>query len=266
MIKSLINKFIILYLRVGFWKTINFLINNRKEIHFSKMNDKVISIHNPELSTPIYLRSDTSDYDLYKEIFIKGEYDVDFMNNFAPKIIFDFGANIGLTSLFFLKKYPLSKIIAIEPDKSNYSMLTKNTEMYQQIIALNKGVWYEDTVLSLIEDVSKGKWGITTEPTTNKSVNENVIPVLSVSSIIQQFNVDKINLLKIDIEGAEKMLFTKNIDWLQKVELIFIECHDMIKKGTSDIVFKSLQKYDFHIFYKGENIVAIHNSIITDVR
>lgn len=264
--KSFINKFITLYLRLGLWKTIKLLLNKGKEIHFSKMDDKIISIHNPDLPKAIYLRSDSSDYDLYREIFIRGEYDIDFMNNFSPEIIFDFGANIGLTSLFFHKKYPFSRIFAFEPDKSNYLMLTKNVEFYQQITSLNKGVWYEDTILSLIEDISKGKWGITTEPITNNSMSENVIPVISVNSIIQKFNIEKINLLKIDIEGAEKMLFTSNVEWLQKVELLFIECHDMMKKGASNIVFKALKKYDFHIFYKGENIVAIHNSIIKDVR
>ena len=45
-----------------------------------------------------------------------------------PSVIIDAGANIGLASIWFASKFPEARILAIEPEKSNYELLVRNVE------------------------------------------------------------------------------------------------------------------------------------------
>mgnify|MGYP000361339186 CR=1 FL=1 len=54
------------------------------------------------------------------------------------------------------------------------------------------------------------------------------------------------DLLKIDIEGAEKELFSENTDyWLGKVNMIIIELHDWMRKDCSKNFYSAIKKYKY---------------------
>jgi hypothetical protein len=85
----------------------------------------------PGIKYEIILRKNTSDKNAFKQIFLLNEYDLfDFK---SPKTVIDAGGNIGLFSILVKKKYPDSKIICIEPDEENYSILSKNLSFYSNI-------------------------------------------------------------------------------------------------------------------------------------
>src|SRR4051812_43210576 len=87
----------------------------------------------------IYLRNDKYDTQVFTQMFMRGELDVDFDK--APEVIIDGGANIGLATLYLKQKYPQAKIIAVEPEKSNFELLTVNTKEYNDIFCLRNGIW-----------------------------------------------------------------------------------------------------------------------------
>ena len=68
---------------------------------------------------------------------------------------------------------------------------------------------------------------------------------------------DEIDLLKIDIEGAEKEVFgAPDVDeWLSKVKVLTIELHDRMKRGCSYEFFKAMSKYHWHFALRGENLI-----------
>ena len=76
---------------------------------------------------------------------------------------------------------------------------------------------------------------------------------------------NKIDILKIDIEGAEKEVFSDNIDgWLKKTKLVIIELHEESKPGCINAVETAMRKYNFQLFLeKGENLIYL-NSIYID--
>jgi FkbM family methyltransferase len=98
------------------------------------------------LQSPVFLRRHTSDFFVYREIFM-GQPIYDFSLPFTPQLIIDCGGNIGLASIFFATKYPNARVICVEPDTSNYNMLARNIEPYKNIHGIHAGVWSKSTKL-----------------------------------------------------------------------------------------------------------------------
>jgi len=138
------------FLRFG----VNGLVLYFKQI-FSFLNNEIKFTHK-EYKHPIYLRTKSSDIQVFYQILFNQEYDIQL--EFKPEIIIDLGANIGLASIFFSNRFPNSKIIAIEAAKNNFEMLSKNTKEYSNIIAYHRAIWYENTDLT-IKDNKLGEWG-----------------------------------------------------------------------------------------------------------
>jgi len=75
---------------------------------------------------------------------------------------------------------------------------------------------------------------------------------------MEKYSLREIDMLKIDIEGAEKYLFQNNPhEWLSKVKCLIIELHDNLQPGTSQAFFREMAKYDWFTFIKGENIFCL---------
>jgi len=217
-----------------------------------RKNKKIITVNFKSIEHPIYLRNNTSDIDTFYQIFYDKEYDIKF--NFEPKVIVDCGANIGLTSIFFKNRYPNATIIAIEPETSNYELLLKNTQQYTGIHCLKRGIWNNTTNL-LVKDIGLGNWGFITEEVSFE--NEATIKAISIEKIMEQFGLDKIDILKIDIEGSEKELFEKNYGlWIPKVKVILAELHDGMKEGCSMSFFTALLNYKFRMSTRGESVIC----------
>ena len=72
----------------------------------------------------IYNRNEAEAKEIYSSIFSRGDYSVS-INTDSPLII-DCGAHIGLATIYFKKKFPSSKITAIEANPETLSFLRKN--------------------------------------------------------------------------------------------------------------------------------------------
>jgi len=71
-----------------------------------------------------------------------------------------------MCSIYFTHRYPEAKIIAIEPEASNFAVLLKNVQPYPKIIPIHAALWNQDGEISVSEpDPStgvSGKWGFVT--------------------------------------------------------------------------------------------------------
>jgi FkbM family methyltransferase len=223
-------------------------------------------IYLQKLCFPIYLRPKSSDLLTFHQIFTFKEYDINL--GFVPRFIIDAGANIGLASVFFANKFPETKIIAIEPENSNFKMLEKNTKNYKNVL-LNKRALSNESNLSFdVVDRGLGNWGFVTEIHDLNIIHKVVDTVRSITidEILIEHNLEYLDLLKIDIEGGEKELFESNYEnWLPRTKCIIIELHDGINKGSSKSFFNAISKYDFSYFNRGENLLLINNSISSDL-
>lgn len=226
-------------------------------VNMPLQKEDIVKIEISNARTPLQLRSYTSDIFTFWQIFINKEYDIPFKTK--PNLIIDGGANVGYSAVFFANKFPEAKIIAIEPERTNFEILRKNTDDYQNIELINSGIWNKNTYLKIQDSgVSKDAFMVD-EVDSNE---RGSFKAVTIGEILRKSGFDEIDILKLDIEGAEKEVFYNNYDeWLNKVKILIIELHDRMKKGCSDTFFSAIKQYTFNMTFCGENIVLIKSNI-----
>lgn len=212
-----------------------------------------ISINIPQSRTKIILRAATSDIKVFEQIFIDKDYEIKLPID--PKYIIDAGANIGLATIVFANAYPNAHILSVEPEESNYTLLKKNTAKYLNVHPLKAGIWGKPAFLR-IENPKADQWSFQLEETT-KSGEINAI---TIENAMQILSTKRIDLLKLDIEGAEIEVFSSNVSWLENVDVIIIELHDRLRAGCRETVQEAIASYSFSQQKHGENIIFTHDS------
>lgn len=208
-----------------------------------------------------------SDFQVFYQIFNQDEYGciatmMQYNPQFNPqKVIIDAGANVGYTSAFFLRQFPSAAIFGIEPSADNYSVLKANMAYYPQAsvrlypcaLSAESG-----TSFSISRDFRDGKdWSINTVADPDGEIKG-----VSLAEIIQENTLSHISLLKIDIEGAERFIFTaqNDLSFLDITEIISIEIHDEF--GIRESICHLLKAHGFFIFESGEITVGINRKML----
>ncbi len=184
----------------------------------------------------------------YYEIFEEQVY------KFTPKnnnpLIIDCGSNIGLSLLYFSRNYPGAKIIAFEPDKNLYGILNTNLDSFglkSRIDVHNSAVWTEDTTLQF--EATGGMNGAIATDTIAKAGT-----VAVAAERLKSYLGQKVDFLKIDIEGAEMDVLRDCIDELPNVENIFIEYHCRNnEKQELDELFRIMTNAGFRYYLRVAN-------------
>ncbi|MEP6683081.1 MAG: FkbM family methyltransferase [Parafilimonas sp.] len=203
------------------------------------------------LKVPFELRDNKSDKAIFFQVFYEKQYDLYGVDFPYAKRIIDGGANIGCASVYFSMRFPEAKIIAIEPEKNNFELLKKNVAFYKNIQCLQAGIWDKNEKLSL----TNPEGGAAEFMFDNNSNLDNTINGITIPAIIDSQNWDDVDILKLDIEGAEKEVFTSSdLSWLKKVKLLIIELHDRYKEGCTKTVFEALNQFNYDAHFHHENI------------
>jgi len=203
-----------------------------------KQKSELIELHLKGLSHSVYLRNKTYDTNIFYQIFI--QEDLFLKKEEGISIIIDCGANIGLATLYFLRAFHTAKIIAIEPENDNYNLLLKNTENYSNVSALRIGLFDEDCDLSVI-DIGEGEasYRLMHKPAKGKVIQ--TIVCRSIDSLMEELGIDKIDILKMDIEGSEKeCLLAPKMEWLEKTKYLLMEIHENIHPGLTQQVYNKI--------------------------
>ena len=195
--------------------------------------------------SPVYLRVPSTDVMVYEQIFLKEEYR--FEVNKEPDFIIDAGANIGFASVYFANKFPNARILAIEPEKDNFEILLKNAAPYPNIEPLLGALWSEKEQLEVI-DHGYGNWGFMIgQPSANHASspsNTQKVQGMTIDMILQRYGIDRISLLKLDIEGAEREVFRNSAPWIDKVDSLIVELHERMKPGCNRSFYMATGGFD----------------------
>jgi FkbM family methyltransferase len=139
-----------------------------------------------------------------------------------PKVILDLGANAGFTAAHFAFLYPSAKIIAVEMDSGNARIARRNVESWQdRCLVVNAAVWTSD---GQIEYGGEEEWGFQIRP-GETSQKTKTAPSRAIESLLKELGVEKVDYLKMDIEGAEGEVLKNSAAWIDKVSSMKIEIH-----------------------------------------
>jgi FkbM family methyltransferase len=220
--------------------------------------NKLDHIKLPHLQSAFALRKGTSDVPLFDQIFVHPEYNMTFP--ITPKVIIDGGANIGLFTLLMKNKFPDAMVISVEPDKDNFGMLQKNVASYNNVICENCGLWNKEANLKVYDKYDSGKWAMVVE----ESKEDANIKAISIGAIMEKYALDRIDLVKLDIETSEKKVFLDNYEcWLPKTKMLIVELHDWMEDGCSKPFFNAINKTftNYKYLITGQNTIIINNDI-----
>jgi FkbM family methyltransferase len=211
----------------------------------------------PGAKSPAFIRFQSSDYATFVKIFIDREYEVPLSKE--PTAIIDAGANVGFASIFFAIKYPQARIIAIEPEPSNFAQLQRNVAPYPNIIPVQAALWFESATLDLL-DPGSGSWAFQARKNSSDDKHRSIGSVqgLTISDVMKAHKLDAVDILKIDIESGEKEVFSANTAWTNNVGVIMIELHDRFRDGCSQSFYSATKDFDQKM-QQGENVILLRS-------
>jgi FkbM family methyltransferase len=177
----------------------------------------------------VVLRKVSSDLYTFGDIFEQEVYRTVLRHLPDCSTIVDLGANIGLASLYLASAYPSARILAIEPNRDNFELLKTNLKNLIQegrCIPIQAAVWSARKVLTVnphwLPDAYNG-FRLSEQPSPPNAVDQ--VQGFTVEEILASSQFEQVDLLKVDIEGAEVELFRNDLAWLGRVRAIAIEFH-----------------------------------------
>ena len=212
--------------------------------------EKLKRIYSKGLRRWISIRSNTTDLAVALKILENREYEIQM--EWEPQLIIDAGANIGVSSLFFAKRFPSALIHAIEPEPQNFALLMSNCEGVINIVPHHAALWSHSARLSIKnENVEKWMFAVEEKPDSGD------VPAITIPEILAMAGASVVDLLKLDVEGAEKAIFSNGAgEWLPSVRVILIELHDRYTPGCSNAFYSSICNRRFSQEVSGENLVV----------
>lgn len=212
----------------------------------------LVEVKVPGYDEPIVLRAASSDIPTFEQMLVFEEYKLAALDP-SPALIIDAGANIGLSARYFAQRYPTARILAIEPDPSNYELLRRNTRRCPNVTPVKAALWNSSDRLAIANPDAE-KWAIRVEPSSLGGVRAVTVPEL-----LEQASLGHVDILKVDIEGAECEVFDATAAaWVQRVGVFMIELHDDIRPGCSAAFYAATKGLGYPESRSGEKVVLVN--------
>jgi FkbM family methyltransferase len=199
----------------------------------------------------VFLRPTSSDIATVREVFLKQEYAWAAARLSAAPLIVDVGANIGLASRFFLTQRPQARILAIEALPETFAVTQQNLglpEIAQQCKVVNAAIWSTSDQVSM----SLPAAGAFSRATVG-SAGEISVRACRLETLLDEQQISEVDLLKVDIEGAEVEMFRDADAWLGKIRALAIEFHDNSREACD--FDQEMARHGFQIHQASDHTV-----------
>lgn len=191
----------------------------------------IYEIRNKEITFDIRDEYET-DKIVINEIWKENVYEVNAGRFNVRGTTIDLGANIGAFSILAAKHG--SKVVAVEPEPHNILALEKNIElnnMSDLITVAPVGVSNFNGTAS----IGDGGGGASIKDSPEGSI----VNIITLDELFLQYDIDKVNVLKIDVEGSEtEIILGASKDNLNKCAYITMEFDIRTGKKMGGIVAK----------------------------
>ena len=181
-----------------------------------------VQLHFPPVM-PFWYRQGTTDLLVLEQVFLDREYDVEPIAPESIEYIVDLGSNIGVTAMFWAQRYPNARMVLVEPEPDNFKLLERNTAAFKdRCTLLNVAVSDCRGTTSFFR--SDREYGHSILK-TDDCVSEIQVATLTVSDVLAEAGFPRIDLLKMDIEGGEKLVMPTITSWKAAPRYLIAELH-----------------------------------------
>lgn len=214
---------------------------------------------------PLWLRPRTTDVYVFEQIFVNKQFSC-FDRWDGNGLVVDLGGYTGLSAAYFLNKFPRCRVAAVESDPENFALLKKNLAPYgERVRAIQAAVWSHRTAVCLSEKQLKegGEWA--REVREAGPGETGTVETIDIPAILKDSGTDRITILKMNIEGAEAVVFRDSGKWLPYVDALIMHIHDntpfgpcreMIAAATRAAGFRMSVTGGFTLFLREKTAAA----------
>lgn len=228
------------------------------------LNSKKIIFSNFLFGNPVFeirgiktrLRCNTDDYDIMRDDH--EDFLIPYLKLFEGEFFVDIGANIGRYTLLQSKLFNKNKIriISIEPDPDTFKALKYNVlklNKLQNVILVNKAVFSTKKQISFYQVK-----GLSDFNSIYRTYGKK-IPVQgdTLDGILKENKIEKVDVIKIDVEGAEIEALKGSNLALDQARKVIVEVHadDVNDYGGFDVVKKILEDKNFSVEKIGTKLI-----------
>jgi FkbM family methyltransferase len=164
--------------------------------------------------------ADLGDYGLVHEIFLSDAYDRPLPH--TVHTVFDLGANVGVSALYFRLRHPDAIIHCFEPDPDNVARLQRNADLLSQTHVHDFAVWSARETLTFYVDPHRGS--SSSAFAVRSRQNAVSVEACTLTDAFDEAGVEQVGLLKVDVEGAEEEVLTAFDDY-DRIRALHGEVH-----------------------------------------
>ena len=227
-----------------------------------------------------------------------------------PRYVLDAGANAGFTTTLFKLLWPAAVVVSLEPDPANYAALVRQTAELEGVHAVNAGLWGRRARVALAEaSAANGAWGHIFTEVPGSAAEEAAasegegtaagsasadsagalarralrakgaaaaegaaegLQAYSVSDVAALHGVPAFDFVKVDIEGAEGVVFdpaSADLSWVDAARVISLEVHDYFAghfglKDVSTNIGAAMAGRPFTIVADNEHVFYLKKDVV----
>lgn len=210
------------------------------------------------LGRHVWMRRWTSDPHVLMQIFYRREYSLPFALERVITVV-DLGANVGYSALYLRHLFPDCRLLAVEPDAGNFALLVLNAAVEANPIdCIQAAVWDEDGSVSFGDAGFRGgmEWSRQVLNGAEAIGGAVTVDAISIGSLMRAVGMEHVDLLKMDIEGAEvRVLQSAAVDWAADVRVLVVEVHDDSTFGSGTAALEGfLAERRTEVYRAGESV------------
>jgi FkbM family methyltransferase len=169
-----------------------------------------------------WIRPRTGDWFVFHEVFTEECYRIPRSLATEARTIVDLGANIGMSTLFLAREHPDAKFVCLEPNPENAELLKCNVAwMGNRVSVIECAI--ADTNGETVFSDSDWSWG---GRLGSVDSGHRTVRCMTMDRVLKSEGIESVDILKVDIEGAESLIFRNQPEWCRRVNSIVIELHD----------------------------------------
>lgn len=173
------------------------------------------------------------------------------MKDFSIKendTIIDIGAHVGFFTIYAAKRASKGKVFSFEPSRGSFEFLKRNIELnkLENVLAENIGILKTGGIAILFNEENNAIGNSMFK--NNVSAQKETVTTNSLNEILNRYEIEKVDLLKMDCEGAEyEIILNLQQETLGKIVKLSAEVHKNIENYKMEDLVKFLTENNFEV-------------------